>query len=146
MPSHDDVVILGAARTPIGRIGGALAEVPAVELGATAHGIGGALLEEFIYDDGGQLLTASFMDYPKPTALDVPDFEIAALESPSPVTPLGAKGVGEGGAIPSPAAIANAVEDALAPLGVRITSLPLTPARVWAAIQGRTWYAPEARA
>ena len=103
--------------------------------GATTHGIGGALLEEFVYDDDGQLLTASFMDYPKPTALDVPHFEIAALESPSPVTPLGAKGVAEGGAIPAPAAIANAVEDALRPLGVRITSLPLTPARVWAAIQ-----------
>jgi 2-furoyl-CoA dehydrogenase large subunit len=105
--------------------------------GATAHGIGGALLEEFVYDDQGQLLTASFMDYPKPTALDVPEFEIAAMESPSPVTPLGAKGVGEGGSIPSPAAIANAVADALAPLGVRITSLPLTPARVWEAIQSR---------
>lgn len=99
--------------------------------GATAHGLGGALLEEFVYDDRGQLLTTTFMDYLKPTALDVPSLEVAALETPSPHTPLGAKGVGEGGAIPSLAALANAVEDALAPVGVTITRLPLTPERLW---------------
>jgi 2-furoyl-CoA dehydrogenase large subunit len=103
--------------------------------GSTAHGIGGALLEEFVYDAEGQLLATTFLDYLKPTAMEVPSFRVAALETPSPVTPLGAKGVGEGGAIPSLAAIANAVEDALAPLGVPITALPLTPSRLWEAIQ-----------
>ena len=99
--------------------------------GSTAHGIGAALLEEFRYDGDGQLLTATFMDYLKPTAADVPDIEVARVEHPSPVTPLGAKGVGEGGAIPGPAAVANAVEDALAPYGVTIRALPITPERVW---------------
>jgi 2-furoyl-CoA dehydrogenase large subunit len=99
--------------------------------GATTHGIGAALLEEFRYDEQGQLLTSTFMDYLKPTALDVPLFEVDRLEHPSPVTPLGAKGVGEGGAIPGPAAVANAVEDALAHLGVVVRSLPITPEQVW---------------
>jgi len=103
--------------------------------GSTAHGIGATLLEEFVYDGEGQLLTTSFVDYLKPTALDVPAFRVEALETPSPRTALGAKGVGEGGAIPSLAAIANAVEDALAPLGVTITRLPLTPARIWEAMR-----------
>jgi 2-furoyl-CoA dehydrogenase large subunit len=99
--------------------------------GATTHGIGAAVLEEFRYDEQGQLLTSTFMDYLKPTALDVPLFEVDRLEHPSPVTPLGAKGVGEGGAIPGPAAVANAVEDALAHLGVVVRSLPITPEQVW---------------
>jgi 2-furoyl-CoA dehydrogenase large subunit len=99
--------------------------------GSTAHGIGAALLEEFRYDEGGNLLTSTFMDYLKPTALDVPAIDVEHLETPSPFTPLGAKGVGEGGAIPGPAAVANAVEDALAPFGVVIRSLPITPERVW---------------
>lgn len=99
--------------------------------GSTAHGIGAALLEAFRYDDTGQLLTATFMDYLKPTALDLPEIEVDRLEHPSPDTPLGAKGVGEGGAIPSLAAVAGAVEDALAPYGVVVRSLPLTPERVW---------------
>jgi carbon-monoxide dehydrogenase large subunit len=99
--------------------------------GSTVHGIGAALLEEFRYDTNGQLLTATFMDYLKPTALDVPDIEVDRLEHPSPFTPLGAKGVGEGGSIPAPAAVANAVEDALAGFGVTVRSLPITPERVW---------------
>ncbi len=104
--------------------------------GSTVHGIGAALLEEFRYDAGGQLLTQTFMDYLKPTTLDVPDIEVDHLEHPSPFTPLGAKGVGEGGAIPGPAAVANAVEDALAPFGVVIRSLPITPERVWRWLAG----------
>ncbi len=99
--------------------------------GSTVHGMGAALLEEFRYDERGQLLTGTFMDYLKPTTLDVPDIEVDHLEHPSPFTPLGAKGVGEGGAIPAPAAVANAVEDALAHLGVVIRALPITPERVW---------------
>jgi len=104
--------------------------------GATAHGIGAALLEEFRYDEQGQLLTASFMDDLKPTSLDVPNIVVDRLEHPSPFTPLGAKGVGEGGAIPGPACVANAVEDALAHLGCTIRSLPITPDRVWRWLQG----------
>jgi 2-furoyl-CoA dehydrogenase large subunit len=100
--------------------------------GAAAHGIAAALLEEFVYDDTGQLLTTSFMDYLKPTAADLPDIEGYRLETPSPLTPLGTKGVGEGGAVVAPAAIASAVEDALAPLGIRIAALPITPSRLWA--------------
>ena len=75
------------------------------------------------------------MDYLKPTALDVPEIEVDRLEHPSPFTPLGAKGVGEGGSIPAPAAVANAVEDALAELGVTVRSLPITPERVWRWLQ-----------
>ncbi|HEY7648292.1 MAG TPA: xanthine dehydrogenase family protein molybdopterin-binding subunit [Methylomirabilota bacterium] len=104
--------------------------------GSTAHGLGAALLEEFRYDEHGQLLTATFMDYLKPTTLDVPDIEVDRLEHPSPFTPLGAKGVGEGGAIPGPAAVANAVEDALAHLGVVVRALPITPERVWRWLRG----------
>jgi 2-furoyl-CoA dehydrogenase large subunit len=99
--------------------------------GATAHGIGAALLEEFRYDAQGQLLTSTFMDYLKPTSVDVPLIDVDRLEHPSPVTPLGAKGVGEGGAIPGPAAVANAVDDALAHLGVVVRGLPITPEQVW---------------
>lgn len=99
--------------------------------GAAAHGIAAALLEEFVYDENGQLLTTSFMDYLKPTASEVPMIEGDHLESPSPFSPLGTKGIGEGGAVIAPAAIAGAVEDALEPLGIRITTLPITPTRLW---------------
>jgi 2-furoyl-CoA dehydrogenase large subunit len=103
--------------------------------GSTVHGLGGALLEEFIYDGRGQLLTTSFMDYLKPGASDVPEIEVGHLETPSPFTVLGAKGVGEGGSIPAPACLAAAVEDALSHLGVRVNDLPLTPRRLWELIR-----------
>jgi len=99
--------------------------------GAAAHGIAAALLEEFIYDETGQLLTTSFMDYLKPTAADLPNIEGDRLETPSPLTMLGTKGVGEGGAVVAPAAIASGVEDALTPLGIRIAALPIVPSRLW---------------
>jgi 2-furoyl-CoA dehydrogenase large subunit len=99
--------------------------------GATVHGIAAALFEEFIYDEAGQLLTTSFMDYLKPTAADLPSIEGDRLETPSPLTLLGTKGVGEGGAVVAPAAIASAVEDALEPLGIHIATLPITPSRLW---------------
>ena len=102
--------------------------------GASAHGIAAALLEEFVYDQNGQLLTTSFMDYLKPTAADLPDVEGDRLETPSPLTLLGTKGVGEGGAVVAPAAIASAVEDALAPLGIQIATLPITPSRLFDAV------------
>jgi carbon-monoxide dehydrogenase large subunit len=95
--------------------------------GAVAQGIGEALLESIVYDDAGQLLTATLMDYALPRADDLPSFEIGHLETPSPVTPGGVKGMGEGGTIGAPATIANAVADAVRHLGVQITTLPIRP-------------------
>jgi carbon-monoxide dehydrogenase large subunit len=98
--------------------------------GGVAQGVGGALLEELVYDGAGQMLTGSLMDYLVPTAVEVPRIETVHLEFPSERNPLGVKGVGEGGAISPPAAIANAIEDALAPFGVRITETPVSPSRI----------------
>ena len=110
--------------------------------GGVAQGIGGAMSELLAYDAGGQPLVGSLMDYAVPKARDLPRFETVHLEYPSPRNPLGVKGVGEGGAIAPPAALANAVEDALAPFGVRITEGPLLPERIVALISaaspGRT--------
>jgi carbon-monoxide dehydrogenase large subunit len=98
--------------------------------GGVAQGVGGGLLEEMVYDEQAQLLTGTFMDYLVPTAMELPPIETVHLEYPSPRNPLGLKGIGEGGAISPPAAIANAVEDALAPFGVRVTRTPLGPSVV----------------
>src|SRR5712691_933344 len=103
--------------------------------GGVAQGVGGALFEEMVYDETGQLLTGSLMDYAVPKADDLPPIETVHLEFPSPRNPLGVKGLGEGGAISPPAAIANAVEDALAPLGVLVTETPLTAARIVALLE-----------
>jgi 2-furoyl-CoA dehydrogenase large subunit len=103
--------------------------------GGALHGLGGALYEELLYDDSGQLLTATFMDYLVPTASEAPVIEIAHVVSPSPLTPLGSKGLGESSSMTVPAVIANAVSDALAPLGIRITELPMTPDRLWRLIR-----------
>jgi len=103
--------------------------------GGVAQGVGGALGEEMVYDEQGQLLTGSLMDYFVPRAEDLPSLETVHLEFPSARNPLGAKGLGEGGAISPPAAIANAVEDALAPFGVKVTQTPLVPSRVRALIE-----------
>ncbi len=105
------------------------------EHGGVAHGIGNALLEEVIYDEAGQLLNASFMDYLLPTAADVPSINVEHQTHFSPLNPLGIKGVGEGAAVSPPAAIANAIVDALRPLEVEITEMPMTPARLWQSIQ-----------
>ena len=96
--------------------------------GDFAHGAGVALLERVVYDEDGNLLTGTFMDYLCPTAPDIPALKIGHRETPSPFTPLGAKGLGEGGTMSVPCAIANAVADAL---GVEQIELPLTPGRVW---------------
>jgi carbon-monoxide dehydrogenase large subunit len=105
-------------------------------LGSAAQGIGQALLEEAVHDDAGQLLTGNFAVYGLPSAVEVPPVESELLETPSPYTPLGVKGLGESGAIAVPAAIANAVADALAPLGVRHLDPPYTPERLWRALDG----------
>jgi len=101
-------------------------------LGGLAQGLGGAMLEELVYDDQCQPLTTTFMDYLVPTAMEMPDGTIVKIleETPTPLNPLGVKGVGEGGSSGAGAAIANAVADALAPLGVAITELPLSPDRL----------------
>jgi carbon-monoxide dehydrogenase large subunit len=104
-------------------------------MGGVAQGIGGALMEELRYDENGQLLNADLTTYLLPTTMEIPDIEVDHIESPSPFTPLGTKGMGEGGAIASPAAVVNAVEDALAPFGVRVRELPLTPERVFGLIE-----------
>ena len=93
--------------------------------GAVAQGIGEALLESIVYDAEGQLLTATLMDYALPRAEDVVAFEIGHLQTPSPLTPDGRKGMGEGGTIGAPAAIANAVADAVRPLGLPVRGLPI---------------------
>ena len=103
--------------------------------GGALHGLGGALFEELQYDDDGQCLTGSFMDYLVPTASEAPVIDIAHVVSPSPLTPLGSKGLGESSSMTVPAAIANAVSDALGPLGVRITELPMSPTRLWELIE-----------
>ncbi|HSE03074.1 MAG TPA: xanthine dehydrogenase family protein molybdopterin-binding subunit [Methylomirabilota bacterium] len=96
--------------------------------GAVAQGIGEALGERLVYDDSGQLATGTLMDYALPAAAGLPFFTIGHLETPSPLTPGGYKGMGEGGTIGAPAAIANAVADAVKPLGVAVTALPILPA------------------
>lgn len=95
--------------------------------GGIAHGIGNALLEEMVYDVNGQPLTTTFADYLLPTSTDVPNFRTIYRETPSPINPLGAKGVGEVGTIPAAAAVISAIEDALAPFDVRISQTPVTP-------------------
>ena len=104
--------------------------------GGALHGLGGALLEELSYDEAGQLLTGTFMDYLVPTASEAPVIDIAHVVSPSPFTPLGSKGLGEASSMTVPAVIANAVSDALSPLGVGITDLPMSPTRLWELIEG----------
>jgi 2-furoyl-CoA dehydrogenase large subunit len=99
--------------------------------GSAAHGIAVALGEGFIYSPDGQPLTVTYLDYGKCSTAETPKVEVVHRPSPSPFTTLGQKAAGEGAAIPSPAAIASAVEDALAPLGVKVTDLPLTPEVVW---------------
>jgi carbon-monoxide dehydrogenase large subunit len=103
--------------------------------GGIAQGVGQALLEEVVYDENGQLLTGTFLDYALPTAATMPRMQLDHTVTPSPRTPLGLKGVGEAGTIGSVPAIANAVMDALAPLGIRHLDLPLTPHKLWRAIR-----------
>lgn len=103
--------------------------------GGSAAGIGQALLEEARYDADGQLLTATLMDYAMPRAADMPGFSFVMRNTPSPNNALGIKGMGELPTNGAPAAVANAVHDALAPLGVRQVDLPFTPARLWDALK-----------
>ena len=105
--------------------------------GGLADGIGMALMQVIAFDEDGNCLGASFMDYLLPTSMECPSWELGETVTPSPHHPIGAKGVGESATVGSPPAVVNAVIDALAPYGVRHADMPLTPANVWRAIQGR---------
>jgi aerobic carbon-monoxide dehydrogenase large subunit len=101
-----------------------------------ADGLGMALMQAITFDADGNCLGGSFMDYLLPTSVECPSWELAETVTPCPHHPIGAKGVGESATVGSPAAVVNAVMDALKPLGVRHADMPLTPANVWSAIQG----------
>ena len=103
--------------------------------GGIAQGIGQALFEDAIYDDAGNMLTGSLLDYPLPTAADLPFFDLHRTVTPSPINPMGVKGIGEAGTIGSAHTIVNAVVDALSPMGVKHIDMPLRPKRVWEAMQ-----------
>ena len=103
--------------------------------GGIAQGIGQAMFEEAIYDDEGNLLTGALMDYPIPTASDMPSFELSRTVTPTDINPMGVKGIGEAGTIGSAQTMVSAVVDALAPLGVKHVEMPLRPRRVWQTIQ-----------
>jgi carbon-monoxide dehydrogenase large subunit len=105
--------------------------------GGLADGVGMALMQVLAYDEDGNCLGGSFMDYLLPTAVECPSWELGSTVTPSPHHPIGAKGVGEAATVGSPAAVVNAVIDAISPFGVRHADMPLTPANVWSAIQGQ---------
>ena len=105
--------------------------------GGLAEGVGMALMQAIAFDEDGNCLGGSFMDYLLPTARECPSWETHTTVTPSPHHPLGCKGVGESATVGSPPAVVNAVIDALAPFGVRHADMPLTPAQVWLAVQGR---------
>jgi len=103
--------------------------------GGVAQGIAQALWEEAVYDEDGNLVTGSMVNYLVPSAAELPSYELGATETPSPTNPLGVKGVGETGTIASTAAVMNAVVDALVPFGVTDLDMPATPERVWRALE-----------
>jgi carbon-monoxide dehydrogenase large subunit len=106
-------------------------------VGGVAHGIGNALFEWMGYDDGAQPVTTTFADYLLPGSTDVPNVEVLLAEFPSPLNPLGVKGVGESGCVPAAGAIVSAVENALSPFGVKINEYPVTPSRLFSLLSGR---------
>src|SRR5579863_655525 len=99
--------------------------------GGVAQGIGGAFFERLVYNEEGQIINASFMDYLLPTAAEIPTLAVDHVETPSPLSPLGMKGAGEAGVIPVPALFASAIDDALSPFGIRIREMPLHPCRLY---------------
>jgi len=103
--------------------------------GGVAQGVAQALWEEVVYDENGQLLTGTLMDYAVPFATDLPSYETGATITPSPVNPLGVKGVGEAGTIVATPVVVNAVIDALSGLGVKHIDMPLRPEKVWRAVR-----------
>jgi carbon-monoxide dehydrogenase large subunit len=112
--------------------------------GGVAQGLGAALYEQIVYDEAAQPLTSTFMDYTIPTAVEVPELELGHQETPTPFTPLGTKGVGESGVGAPLGALCSAIENALPHLDLHLTEVPLTPAKVWAAIRSAPARAPAA--
>lgn len=110
--------------------------------GGVVQGLGGALLERLVFDESGQPQTTSFMDFLLPTVEEVPEIRVHSVETPSPLNPLGAKGVGEAGVIAVPAVIAEAVDDALSEHGVAVAAMPLAPGDVVALVGGVQQFAP----
>jgi carbon-monoxide dehydrogenase large subunit len=106
--------------------------------GGLAQGVAQALFEEVLFDEAGNPITSTLMTYLMPSAAELPSFECANTETPTPVNPLGAKGIGESGSIGSTPAVQNAVVDALSHLGVRHIDLPCSPERVWRALAAAT--------
>jgi len=102
--------------------------------GGVAQGIGQAMLEDIRYDDNGQLISATLMDYAVPRGDDLPDFEIAFVENATAANPLGVKGAGQAGAIAAPQTVMNAIIDALSPFGVAHLDMPATPEKIWRAM------------
>jgi carbon-monoxide dehydrogenase large subunit len=113
--------------------------------GAVAQGVGAALLEEVVHDEAGQLLTASLADYLVPVATNMPPIGIVHIEADLPNTLGGFRGMGEGGTIGAPAAIANAISDALSPFGIEIDTLPATPERLFRLVEGAKARTAEAK-
>ena len=103
--------------------------------GGIAQAIGQALFEEVVYDENGQLLTGELLDYAVPRAHHLPRFEVDSTETPSPINPLGAKGVGEAGTIGGLPVVVNAIVDALAPYGVTHIDMPIKPEKIWRIIR-----------
>ncbi len=104
-------------------------------MGGLAEGVGIALMQHIAFDEQGNCLSGSFMDYLVPSSMECPDWELGETVTPSPHHPIGAKGVGESSNVGAPPAIVNAVVDALKPLGVKHVDMPCSPARVWQAMQ-----------
>ena len=104
--------------------------------GGVATGVAQALYEEFLYDEDGNPLTATFLGYAFPSAAELPSFDVVSMETPTPVNVLGAKGIGESGTIGATPAVQSAVVDALAPFGVRHIDMPANGERVWRALRG----------
>jgi carbon-monoxide dehydrogenase large subunit len=111
--------------------------------GGIAQGIGNALLEEIVYDESGGILTANLADYMPPTAREIPPIELLHMETPSATSITKAKGLGEGGSIGAPAAVINAIDDALTPFGVEIDEMPATPQRIRAALRAFSLPSPQ---
>jgi CO/xanthine dehydrogenase Mo-binding subunit len=103
--------------------------------GGVAQGLGNAFYEQLVFDDDGQLLNASFMDFLVPTALNVPRIDVGHEVTPSPLNPMGIKGAGEAGAIPAAPLFVQAVEDALNLPGLEIREIPLNPSRLWQLVE-----------
>ena len=103
--------------------------------GGIAQGVAQALLEEIHFDADGNPQTTNFADYLIPSAADLPSYELESMETPTPINPLGAKGIGESGTIGATPAVQNAVIDALSPFGIRHLDLPLSPERIWRALR-----------